>query len=174
MHVQEAPAAWFVRHAGLISAGSNLLDVACGYGRHARYFAARGVSVTAVDRDADALAACASCAGVNTERRDLEADSWPYAAASFAAVIVSNYLWRPTLSDLLATVDAGGVLLYETFMDGNERYGRPSRPEFLLRSNELRMLVQTTFRVVAYEEGEELDANGRPVAVKQKLAAVRR
>mgnify|MGYP001273062720 CR=1 FL=1 len=174
MHTQEAPAEWFVRHAGLIDAGSRLLDVACGYGRHARYFAGRGMSVTAVDRDGDALAAVASCAGVKTERRDLEAEAWPYAPSSFAAVIVSNYLWRPTLTALLGTVDTGGVLLYETFMDGNERYGKPSRPDFLLRSNELLTVVRDTFRVVAYEEGEEIGASGEPLAVKQKLAAVKR
>jgi SAM-dependent methyltransferase len=174
MHNQETPSSWMQRYAALLAPGRSALDVACGYGRHSRFFAQRGVQVTAVDRDAEALRASASVAGVSTECRDLEADAWPYAPSSFDAVIVSNYLWRPTLAALLATIRPGGVLLYETFMDGNERYGKPSRADFLLRSNELIELVRDTFRVIAYEEGEELDADGQPLAVKQKVAAVKR
>jgi len=161
-------------HATLVLPGTSMLDVACGHGRHARFFAGRGVSVTAVDRDAGALAIVASSSGVTTECRDLEADAWPYAPSSFVAVIVSNYLWRPTFAALLATIRPNGVLLYETFMDGNERYGKPSRPDFLLRSNELLALTRDEFRVVAFAEGEELDAAGQPLAVKQKIAAVKR
>ena len=174
MHFQETPGAWFIRQAALIAPACNLLDVACGHGRHARFFAGRGVHVTAVDRDAHALANISPFPGVTTDCRDLEADAWPYAPSSFAAVIASNYLWRPTFAALLATIRPGGVLLYETFMDGNERYGKPSRPDFLLRSNELLALTRDLFRVVAYEEGEEFDAAGRPLAVKQKIAAVKR
>ena len=112
--------------------------------------------------------------GVTTECRDLEGDAWPYAVGSFDAIVVCNYLWRPTLASLLATIKPGGVLLYETFMDGNERYGKPSRPDFLLRSNELLKLTQDAFCVVAYVEGDELDAGGQPFALKQKIAAIKR
>jgi SAM-dependent methyltransferase len=158
----------------LIAPATSVLDVACGHGRHARFFAERGARVTAVDRDASALQSLSSAPGVTTECRDLEGDAWPYATASFDAVIVCNYLWRPTLAALVATIKPGGILLYETFMDGNERYGKPSRPDFLLRSNELLSLTRDTFRVIAYEEGDELDAAGQPLAVKQKIAAIKR
>ena len=174
MHSQESPSPWFVDHATLIAPAANLLDLACGYGRHARFFAERGARVTAVDRDAAALLSLAMVPNVATECRDIEGVAWPYAAETFDAMIVCNYLWRPTFASLLATIKPGGVLLYETFMDGNERYGKPSRPDFLLRSNELVTLTRDAFRVVAYEEGDEFDAVGRPFAVKQKIAAIKR
>jgi SAM-dependent methyltransferase len=169
------PSDWMVRFAQLVAPGHSLLDVACGYGRHARYFAQRGVRVTAVDRDALALASFADVSGILTEQRDLEAPAtaWPYAAESFDAVLVSNYLWRPTFDALLAAVKPGGLLLYETFMDGNERFGKPSRPEFLLRSNELLQRTRDRFRVIAFEEGEDVDANGQPVACRQRICAQR-
>jgi SAM-dependent methyltransferase len=167
MHGTEAPAAWFVRHAGLVAPGERLLDVACGKGRHARLFAAHGVAVTAVDRDAEALAALEGVPGVTCECRDLEADPWPYAAGSFDAVLVSNYLWRPTFDALLAAVRPGGVLLYETFMHGHERYGRPSRPEFLLGVNELLERCLPAFEIIAFEQGDD------GTAVKQRIAARR-
>jgi len=173
VHDHDAPGDWFVRHAGLVVPGGTLLDVGAGRGRHARFFAARGVLVTAVDRDVDALQSYAGTPGVTTEQRDIEAGDWPYAAGSFTAIVVSNYLWRPTIAGLLATLASGGVLLYETFMDGNARFGKPSRPDFLLRPNELLMLTRDAFRVVAFEEGEQLDAAGKAVAVKQRIAAIR-
>jgi len=173
MHSQETPSAWFAHCAALIAPATSVLDLACGQGRHSRFFAGRGARVTAVDRDANALQMIALFPGVTTECRDLESDAWPYASSSFDAVIVCNYLWRPTFAALLATIKPGGVLLYETFMDGNERYGKPSRPDFLLRSNELLTLTRDTCRVVAFEEGYELDAAGQPFAVKQKIAVIK-
>lgn len=165
-----------MRFASLVTAGQSLLDVACGSGRHARFFAARGVQVTAVDRDATALVSMANVNGVITEQRDLEVTDapWPFAAAGFDAVLVCNYLWRPTFDALLATIKPGGVLFYETFMDGNERFGKPSRPDFLLRSNELLHRTQAQFRVIAFEEGEHSDATGSAMACKQKICAVKR
>jgi SAM-dependent methyltransferase len=174
MHSQESPSPWFVDHATLVAPAASLLDLACGHGRHARFFAERGARVTAVDRDAGALQSLATTQNVTTECRDLEGDTWPYATASFDAVVVCNYLWRLTFASLLATIKPGGVLLYETFMDGNERYGKPSRPDFLLRSNELLTLTRDTFRAVAYEEGDDLDAAGQAFAAKQKIAAIKR
>ncbi len=174
MHLQETPSLWFVGHAKLIAPAASVLDVACGHGRHARFFAERGAHVTAVDRDAAVLRSLATTQNVTVEYRDLEGVTWPYALSSFDAVIVCNYLWRPTFASLLATIKSGGVLLYETFMDGNERYGKPSRPDFLLRSNELLALTHDAFRIVAYEEGDEFDAAGKQVAIKQKIAAIKR
>ncbi len=173
MHSQDTPSAWFIHHAPLIKPLAKVLDIACGQGRHAHFFAQRGAHVTAVDRDAAALKYLAATQNVTTECRDLEGDVWPYGSSSFDAIIVCNYLWRPTFAALLATLKPGGALLYETFMDGNGRYGKPSRPDFLLRSNELIARLQPAFRVVAFEEGDELDAMGRIIAVKQKIAAIK-
>ena len=173
MHSQHSPSAWFIRRAPLIRPSANVLDIACGQGRHARFFAQRGAYVTAVDSDAAALKYLSATQNVTTECRDLEGDVWPYAASSFDAIIVCNYLWRPTFAALLATLKPGGVLLYETFMDGNERYGKPSRPDFLLRSNELLACTAGAFRVLAFEEGGDMNASGEIVAVKQKIAAIK-
>jgi SAM-dependent methyltransferase len=149
--------------------------VACGYGRHARFFAERGVHVTAVDRDTSALASLAGVNAIVVDHRDLELPDapWPYAAGQFDAVVVCNYLWRPTFDALLATIKPGGVLLYETFMDGNERFGKPSRPDFLLRPNELLQRTRDRFRVIAFEEGEDVDAAGLAVACRQRICAQR-
>lgn len=179
MHDTDAPSPWFVRHAALVPVGATLLDVACGYGRHAKLFAARGVRVTAVDRDAHALASLAGIGNIVTECRDLEGedrspDAWPYAAESFDAVLVCNYLWRPTLARLIASIRPGGVLLYETFLAGHERFGKPSRAEFLLRERELPALVGDRFTIIDYFEGELRDpATDRPYARKAMLAARR-
>ena len=174
MHSQEMPGAWFTDYASWIAPGARVLDVACGQGRHSRLFAERGASVTAVDRDAAVLQSLATTPQVITECRDLEREAWPYPAASFDAVVVCNYLWRPAFASMLATIKPGGMLLYETFMDGNERFGKPSRPDFLLCSNELLALTREWFRVVGYVEGEALDTAGQPFAVKQKIAAIKR
>ena len=125
--------------------------------------------MTAVDRDATVLQSLAATPQVVTECRDLERDAWP-----FDAVLVCNYLWRPAFASMLGSIKSGGMLLYETFMDGNERFGKPSRPDFLLRSNELLTLTRQGFRVVGYVEGEVLDTAGQPFAMKQKIAAIKR
>ena len=148
-----------------------MLDVACGYGRHAKFFASRGVLVTAVDRDAAALTAIRGTNGVTIEQRDLENNVWPYAPESFDCVVVCNYLWRPTAAALLATLKPGGLLIYETFMVGNERFGSPSRPDFLLRPNELLQWVSGSFKALAFEQSQEMGPNGTAVAMKQRIAA---
>ena len=144
-----APSPWIVQWAGLVPAGATVLDVAAGGGRHARFFADRGHKVTAIDRDTTKLQA-----GPNIEaiQADLEDGSpWPLASRKFGAVVVTNYLHRPLMPDLLAALEPGGVLLYQTFMVGNERFGKPSRPEFLLKDGELLDLVRASFSVIAYE-----------------------
>jgi SAM-dependent methyltransferase len=171
-HDLQTPSPWFVRFASSVSARTTLLDVACGYGRHAKFFAKRNVEVTAVDCDAVALESMRGVANIRTQQHDLENNAWPYAAQTFDAVLVSNYLWRSTFDALLATIKPGGVLLYETFMDGNERYGKPSRADFLLRSNELLIRTRDAFRVIAFEEGEEA-VDETIVAVKQRICAMK-
>ena len=143
------PSPWIVQWAGLVPAGVPVLDVAAGGGRHTRFFADRGHRVTAVDRDVSALA---DHPDVEIVQADLEDGSpWPLPGRVFGAVVVTNYLHRPLLPELLDVLAPGGVLLYETFMEGNERFGRPSRPEFLLKDGELLELVRGRFSVVAYE-----------------------
>jgi SAM-dependent methyltransferase len=147
-----------------------VLDLACGRGRHARLFAARGCRVVAADRDPDAVAALQGTQGITTLCVDLEGAPWPFAAASFDAIVVANYLHRPQFPHIVATLRAGGVLLYETFMAGNERYGKPSNPAFLLQPGELLEAFGGVLSVVAFEQG----VVGSPArAVVQRLSAVR-
>ncbi len=146
------PSAWVVRWAHVVPAGSHVLDVACGRVRHARYFAALGHAVTSIDRDAEALAELP--AAIRAICADIESAGWPLAPAmQFDAVLVTNYLFRPLLPRLVDCVAPGGVLLYETFAVGNERFGRPSNPDFLLRPGELLTAVDGKLRVIAYEDG---------------------
>jgi len=166
------PSAWFVRFAPLIPAGARVLDLACGRGRHARLFAARGCRVLAVDRDAAALSTLAAVEHVETAQLDLERGTWPLAGQRFDAILVANYLHRPLFAHLLAALAPDGTLLYETFARGNESYGRPSNPDFLLEPGELLQVTAGSLDVVAFEEGLVGDAAHR--AVVQRLAAVGR
>ena len=161
-----APSLWIVRWAHLIAPRGTVLDVAAGGGRHARWLASRGHRVTAIDRDADAMAALADAA--ETIPADLENGAWPLDGRSFDAVVVTNYLWRPLFPALRAALAPGGVLLYETFAVGNQTVGRPSRREFLLGHGEL-LTAAEGLRIVAYEDGFLAD----PERFVQRLAAVR-
>lgn len=162
------PSPWVCRFTALLAPAASVLDVACGGGRHLRWFAARGHPVTGIDRDAAALAA-ARGVGELIEA-DIEDGPWPLAGRCFGAVVVTNYLWRPLRSVLLDSVAEGGVLIYETFAAGNETVGRPARPDFLLQPGELlRWCSGPAWRVVAFEDGF-LDGPERFV---QRIAAVR-
>lgn len=160
-----------VLHGERIPVAGAVLDLACGSGRHARWLAARGYAVHAVDRDAAAIDALAGVPGVEARQLDLEGDAWPLTGRCYAGIVVTNYLWRPRLPDLLALLAPGGVLIYETFMRGNEAYGKPSNPDFLLRPGELREIVAAAgLREVAFEEGY----TDRPKpAMRQAVCAVR-
>ena len=166
MHGTEAPSPWIVRFSSLLPAGGSVLDLACGRGRHLRWFAARGHRVLGVDRDAEALATLQEVG--ETLQADIENDAWPLAGRTFDAVVVTNYLWRPLFPRIVEAVAPGGVLLHETFAQGNETVGKPSRPDFLLAPGEL-LRAYASLRVVAYEDGF-LDAPPRYV---QRIAAVR-
>ena len=147
------PSPWVRRFAPLIAAGGAVLDVASGSGRHARCLASLGHRVEAVDRDAQALAALEGVAGITTRIADLELDPWPYDGACFEGVIVTNYLHRPRFDALIDLLKPGGVLIYETFMLGNETLGKPSNPDFLLRPGELLDRVRPRLTVIAFEQG---------------------
>ena len=165
-HGAQAPSAWIQRWSHLVPPGGTVLDVACGLGRHMRWFAQRNHPVVGVDRAPDAIESVAQWG--EAIAADIEAGPWPLAGRRFAGVVVANYLWRPLLPTLVDSVAPGGVLLYETFAAGNEAVGKPSRPEFLLRPGEL-LQACAGLRVVAYQDGF-LDAPARFV---QRIAAVR-
>jgi SAM-dependent methyltransferase len=164
------PSDWIVRWSHLVPPGATLLDIACGSGRHLRWFAARGVRVTGIDRDAAALQACRQVDGAELVEADIENDPWPLPGRRFDVVVVTHYLWRPLMPQVLASVAEGGLLLYETFAAGQETVGRPTRADFLLRPGELLEVARAgALRVLGYEDGflEE------PQRFVQRIAALR-
>ena len=152
------PSPWVVRFASLIPAGGAVLDVAAGSGRHTRWLVEQGWRVLAVDRDISSLRSLqgfgSAPGGVEIEvvEADLEASSWPFEGRRFDGVVVTNYLHRPLLPTLVGSLASGGALLYETFADGQQRYGRPTNPDWLLRPGELLDAVRGRLAVVAYED----------------------
>ena len=173
-----SPSSWVQRFAPLIAAGGRVLDLACGSGRHARLLAERGHRVVALDRDAAELERltqaldAAAADRVETLQADVEAGPWPWPAdeAQFDGIVVTNYLHRPLLPLLCASLRPGGVLIYETFAIGNERHGRPSNPAFLLAKDELLERIAPALSVVAFEQGFV----ERPApAVVQRICAAR-
>ncbi|MGJ7563275.1 class I SAM-dependent methyltransferase [Variovorax sp. GB1R11] len=165
-HASATPSEWLVRWSHLLAPGTTVLDVACGSGRHMQWFAGRGHAATGVDRSPEALAAAGAFGG--TVMADIESGPWPFAGQAFGAVVVTNYLWRARMADIVAAVAPGGVLLYETFAVGNETVGKPSRPDFLLQPGEL-LAACEGLRVVAYEDGFVAE----PARFVQRIAAVR-
>jgi SAM-dependent methyltransferase len=162
-----APLPWIVQWAGLVAPGAHVLDLAAGRGRHALFFAERAHRVVALDRDTSRLPAHPN---IEPLAADLEnGNPWPLAGRQFGAAVVTNYLHRPLMPALLGAIAPGGVLLYQTFMAGQERFGKPSRPEFLLKDGELLELVRGTFSVTAYEARLISD----PMAMVQRIAARR-
>lgn len=164
------PSPWVERFLPGIAAGGRVLDVACGGGRHIAACLARGLAVTAVDRDLSAARErFGGDARIAFHETDLEdGQPFPFDPGTFDGVVVTNYLWRPILPGIVAAVAPGGVLIYETFRAGNERYGRPANPEFLLRPGELLSTVAGRLHVIACEEAR-LDG---PVRLVQRICAV--
>jgi len=167
----QTPSPWIIRFAAMVPAGGRVLDVACGAGRHTRYFLDLGHPVTAVDIDISGMVELAGRPGLKLVVADLESGApWPFAGETFAAVVVTNYLYRPILARLVEAVGWGGLLLYETFALGNERFGRPRNPDFLLRPGELLAVTAPNLRVIAYED--LIVDEPRPAAI-QRIAARR-
>lgn len=165
-----AASAWVLRFATLFEPGTQVLDLACGSGRHVRALAASGHPVLGVDRDAQALETLRDLPGVRVLLADLENAPWPLQGRRFGAVVVTNYLWRPLLPRIVESVAVGGVLVYETFALGQQALGRPRNPEFLLRPRELLDVTRGQLRVIAYEDGFVQRAQG---AFVQRICAVR-
>ena len=149
------PSPWVARFAPLARDGVEVLDLACGSGRHAKLFLDLGHPVTALDRDLSRLALARDTPGLTVLERDLEDGSpWPLAGRRFGAVVVTNYLYRPLFPSIIAALEPGGVLIYETFAHGNERFGKPRNPNHLLKAGELLEAVRGRLAVTAYEDIE--------------------
>jgi SAM-dependent methyltransferase len=158
-----APSAWVVRWAALMTRG-RVLDLACGGGRHARYLAGLGHETTAIDREPQSLES------IRFVRADLEDGSpWPLPGEQFQGIVVANYLHRPLFPDIASALAPGGVLIYETFMRGNERFGKPSNPAYLLEPGEL-WRAFAGLHIIAFEQGLSLEP--KP-AMRQRLCARR-
>ena len=152
MHASLTPSPWITRFASRLAAHSRVLDVACGSGRHAHYLHSLGMHVTGVDHDSAAITTLQASLPGHWVEADIENAPWPFAGQQFDAVVATNYLWRPLWPQILASVAPGGVLLYETFADGNAAFGKPSRPDFLLKAGEL-LQVCSGWHIMAYEHG---------------------
>lgn len=168
---RSAPSAWVVRFADCVPAGGTVLDVACGDGRHTQLFLQRSHHVVAIDRDTSGLSDLIGMPELEVMECDLESGAnFPLPSFRFAGVIVTNYLHRPLLPRLVQAVASGGVLIYETFAEGNERFGRPRNPDFLLKPGELLETVRGHLRVRAYED---LVVNEPRRAAVQRIVAER-
>jgi len=168
--VQHEPSVWVVGHMHQIKPAGSVLDVAAGYGRNARWLAAQGYQVAAVDQDATALESMAGLTNIIAYPADIEANAWPYTGQTFDAIVVCRYLHRPLFAKLIQSLAPGGVLIYETFMEGHQAYGRPQNPDFLLKSNELLQVFSPELTIVAFEQGLLQQS---PPAMLQRICAVK-
>lgn len=144
------PSAWIERWYKDFGEGSSILDLACGNGRHGRLFLNNGAAVTFIDIDVSSVADLVEVDSAEIIQADLEAAPWPLSDRQFDAVVVTNYLYRPLFPYIVAAVAPGGWLFYETFAVGNERYGRPTNPDFLLKYDELKHRVESELDVIGY------------------------
>jgi SAM-dependent methyltransferase len=161
--------AWVARFAPLVPKTAPVLDLASGSGRHLRHFRAHGHAVTGVDVELQGVADLTGAEGVEIVQADIEAGPWPFAGRRFAGIIVANYLHRPLLPVIVEALAPGGVLIYETFAQGNQRFGRPSTPAYLLKAGELLEAVAGRLQVVAYEHGEVASPRA---GVVQRICAI--
>lgn len=166
----EAPSPWVTEHSALIKPRGKVLDLACGSGRHAIWLAQQGYQVDAIDRDALAVASMSSINNIHVHIADLEASEAYTFDHHYDGIIVSRYLYRPLLKTLAAILNPNGVLIYETFMLGNEVYGKPSNPNFLLQQDELLDVYSPLLKIVVFEQGEAMQP--KP-AVVQRICAIK-
>jgi SAM-dependent methyltransferase len=166
----EPPSAWVARFAALLPPDGQVLDLACGSGRHTRLLLNLGFRVVAADKDISGVTDLRGTNGLRLLQRDLEGEPWPFKPGEFTGIVVANYLYRPRLPHLARSLEENGVLIYETFAVGNEKYGRPRNPDYLLKQNELLNAFADTLDIVAFEQ--TVDASPMP-AVKQRICAMR-
>ena len=165
-HGAQAPSSWITRLAHLARPQGQVLDIACGLGRHMRLFHAQNHIVVGIDQAQAAIDAVANLG--QAIQADIENGPWPLPGQQFDTVVVTNYLWRPLWPQILDSVKPGGLLLYETFAQGNEAFGKPSRADFLLAPGEL-LKVCKGWTIVAYEHGQLR----QPERVVQRIAAIK-
>lgn len=149
-HAALPPSPWVTRWSAQIVRAGTVLDLACGAGRHARWLSSQGFRMVAVDRDLSGFVN--PPAGTELMEADIENGPWPLAGRRFDGIVVTNYLHRPLFPVLIESLAAGGVLIYETFAVGNERFGKPSNPDFLLRTGELLDVAAGELKVLGYED----------------------
>lgn len=166
-HGNEAPSSWLTSHIADRPDGIEAIDLACGTGRHTRLMAPR-LHVLAIDRDPHALASLSDQFNVSVLLADLETPTWPLLNHKVDLVVVSNYFWRPCLAHVFDLVRPGGWLLYDTFSEGNEQYGKPSNPDFLVRRGELLAAVPPRWTI--HEHWQGFTAHPKP-AMRVRLAA---
>jgi len=161
---------WIRRFCSVIPQNGLVLDLACGSGRHSQFLVEAGYSVLAVDQNTDAISQIKH-PHLEVERMDLEGKVWPLLGRQFTGIVVTNYLYRPHIAELPKMLSDGGVLLYETFAQGNGEFGKPSNPDFLLKTGELLSFsAQNGLKVLAYEH---LYIDDPKPAMIQRLCAVK-
>ena len=157
----ERPSSWFAWHANRIRAGSRVLDLACGSGRHALAAASLGATVTAVDKDAGHLDLGkkeAKARGIEVKWVQADLTNGLPDLGTFDAVLVFNYLDRAKMPAIVNTVAPGGFLILETFLEAQKAFGwGPSSDDHLLRSGELVKLVLPLVVVHGREVVEAVD-----------------
>ncbi len=168
MNNEQSVSPWVKRYAALFPTGSTILDLACGSGRHTRFIRGLGYQVVAVDKDTSQLQELTADEGIDARQLNLETENWPL-QDRFGGIVVTNYLHRPHLSKLADNLTPDGVLIYATFAVGNEQYGRPRNPDFLLRPGELKAVFGNQLHIVAYEEHTDTTP---VIAVRQRICAV--
>ena len=167
----DQPSAWIEHFSPLVPTGGRVLDLACGSGRHARSFLKKGHPLTALDRDVSGLQDLNDNPWIEILQSDLEAgEPWPLGERTFACIVVVNYLYRPLFPAIARALSPSGVLLYETFSLGHEKFGRPRNPDYLLRPGELLSAFGERLSVLAFEQGR-IERSSGP-AVKQFLCAI--
>jgi SAM-dependent methyltransferase len=168
-HSSEPPSPWVERFASFIPKGGIVLDLACGSGRHTRSLSKMGYRILAVDIDVSRMADLAANENIEIVQADLEAGDWPLGDRRFDGIVVTNYLHRPHLPRLVESLAPGGVLIYETFAKGNEKFGRPRDPKFLLNPAELLDAFAPRLTIMAYEHAIEDEPTP---AVRQRICAI--
>ena len=161
---------WVRRFATQIPKGGLVLDLACGAGRHAIFMADLGYSVLAVDQDIRLIEQNTNSL-ITSRAMNLELTEWPLDGLEFSGIVVTNYLYRPHWDQLPKMLSKEGVLIYETFAQGNAQFGKPSNPNFLLNPGELlNLAARHGLKVLAYED---LYVDEPKPAMVQRLCALK-